>query len=199
MNRLVLASNNKGKLIELNSLLEPLAVNVIPQRELGIEDAEETGQTFIENAILKARHAAGLSRLPCLADDSGIVVPALGGRPGIYSARFSGHGDQANNEKLLEDMANLSAKERDAYYVAVIAVMTSSDDPTPLIAEGRWQGRIATQPSGTGGFGYDPLFIPMGYDMTAASMAPDEKKALSHRSKALALLMPQLSALYPQH
>ena len=198
MNRLVLASNNKGKLIELNSLLEPLAVTVIPQRELGIEDAEETGQTFIENAILKARHATGLSQLPCLADDSGIVVPALGGRPGIYSARFSGHGDQANNEKLLDEMAGLSEEERDAYYVAVIAVMTSSDDPTPLIAEGRWHGRIATQPSGTGGFGYDPLFIPMGYDMTAASMGTDEKKALSHRSKALALLMPQLSALYPQ-
>ena len=171
---------------------------MIPQRELGIEDAEETGQTFIENAILKARHAAGLSQLPCLADDSGIVVPALGGRPGIYSARFSGHGDEANNEKLLEEMAGLSTEERDAYYVAVIAVMTSSDDPTPLIAEGRWHGRIATQPSGTGGFGYDPLFIPMGYDMTAASMVPDEKKALSHRSKALALLMPQLSALYPK-
>ena len=198
MSRLVLASNNKGKLIELNSLLEPLAVTVIPQRELGIEDAEETGKTFIENAILKARHAAGLSQLPCLADDSGIVVPALGGRPGIYSARFSGHGDEANNEKLLEEMAGLSTEERDAYYVAVIAVMTSSDDPTPLIAEGRWHGRIATQPSGTGGFGYDPLFIPMGYDMTAASMGPDEKKALSHRSKALALLMPQLSALSPQ-
>jgi XTP/dITP diphosphohydrolase len=198
VNRLVLASNNKGKLIELNSLLEPLAVTVIPQRELGIDDAEETGQTFIENAILKARHAAGLSQLPCLADDSGIVVPALGGRPGIYSARFSGHGDQANNEKLLEEMAGLSMEERDAYYVAVIAVMTSSDDPTPLIAEGRWHGRIATQPSGMGGFGYDPLFMPMGYDMTAASMTPDEKKALSHRSKALALLMPQLSALYPQ-
>ena len=198
MNRLVLASNNKGKLIELNSLLEPLAVTVIPQRKLGIDDAEETGQTFIENAILKARHAAGLSQLPCLADDSGIVVPALGDKPGIYSARFSGHGDQANNEKLLEEMADLTAEERDAYYVAVIAVMTSSDDPTPLIAEGRWHGRIATQPSGTGGFGYDPLFIPMGYDMTAASMASDEKKALSHRSKALALLMPQLSALYPQ-
>lgn len=198
MNRLVLASNNKGKLIELNSLLEPLAVTVIPQRELGIEDAEETGQTFIENAILKARHAAGVSHLPCLSDDSGIVVPALGGRPGIYSARFSGHGDQANNEKLLEEMAGLSAEERDAYYVAVIAVMTSSNDPTPLIAEGRWHGRIATQPSGTGGFGYDPLFIPMGYDMTAASMAPDEKKVLSHRSKALALVMPQLSALYPK-
>ena len=198
MSRLVLASNNKGKLIELNSLLEPLAVTVIPQRELGIEDAEETGQTFIENAILKARHAASVSQLPCLADDSGIVVPALGGRPGIYSARFSGHGDQANNEKLLEEMAGLSAEGRDAYYVAVIAVMTLSDDPTPLIAEGRWHGRIATQPSGTGGFGYDPLFIPMGYDMTAASMAPDVKKAMSHRSTALALLMPQLSALYPQ-
>jgi len=198
VNRLVLASNNKGKLIELNSLLEPLAVTVIPQRELGIEDAEETGQTFIENAILKALHATGLSHLPCLADYSGIVVPALGGRPGIYSARFSGHGDQANNEKLLDEMAGLSTEERDAYYVAVIAVMTSSDDPTPLIAEGRWHGRIATQPSGTGGFGYDPLFIPMGYDMTAASMGTDEKKALSHRSKALALLMPQLSALYPQ-
>ncbi|MCH1554580.1 MAG: RdgB/HAM1 family non-canonical purine NTP pyrophosphatase [Luminiphilus sp.] len=198
MNRLVLASNNKGKLIELNSLLEPLAVTVIPQRKLDIEDAEETGQTFIENAILKARHAAGFSQLPCLADDSGIVVPALGGRPGIYSARFSGHGDQANNEKLLEEMAGLSAEERDAYYVAVIAVMTSSTDPTPLIAEGRWYGKIATQPSGTGGFGYDPLFIPTGYDMTAASMASDVKKALSHRSKALALLMPKLSALFPQ-
>ena len=198
MNRLVLASNNKGKLIELNSLLEPLAVTVIPQRKLDIEDAEETGQTFIENAILKARHAAGFSQLPCLADDSGIVVPALGGRPGIYSARFSGHGDQANNEKLLEEMAGLSAEERDAYYVAVIAVMTSSTDPTPLIAEGRWYGKIATQPSGTGGFGYDPLFMPTGYDMTAASMASDVKKALSHRSKALALLMPKLSALFPQ-
>lgn len=197
MNRLVLASNNKGKLVELNSLLEPLAVTVIPQRELGIEDAEETGLTFIENAILKARHAASASQHPCLADDSGIVVPALGGKPGIYSARFSGQGDQANNEKLLDDMAGLSRDDRQAYYVAVIAIMTSSTDPTPLIAEGRWYGHIASEPSGTGGFGYDPLFIPMGYDTTAASMAPEVKKSLSHRSKALALLMPQLNALYP--
>ena len=198
MNRLVLASNNNGKLVELNSLLEPLAVTVIPQRELGIEDAEETGLTFIENAILKARHAASASQLPCLADDSGIVVPALGGKPGIYSARFSGQGDQANNEKLLDDLAGLSRDDRQAYYVAVIAIMTSSTDPTPLIAEGRWHGHIASKPSGTGGFGYDPLFIPMGYDTTAASMAPEMKKSLSHRSKALAVLMPQLSALYPQ-
>ena len=197
MNRLVLASNNKGKLVELNSLLEPLAVTVIPQRELGIEDAEETGLTFIENAILKARHAASASQHPCLADDSGIVVPALGGKPGIYSARFSGQGDQANNEKLLDDMAGLSRDDRQAYYVAVIAIMTSSTDPTPLIAEGRWYGHIASEPSGKSGFGYDPLFIPMGYDTTAASMAPEVKKSLSHRSKALALLMPQLNALYP--
>lgn len=197
MNRLILASNNKGKLVELNSLLEPLAVTVIPQRELGIEDAEETGLTFIENAILKARHAASASQHPCLADDSGIVVPALGGKPGIYSARFSGQGDQANNEKLLDDMAGLSRDDRQAYYVAVIAIMTSSTDPTPLIAEGRWYGHIASEPSGTGGFGYDPLFIPMGYDTTAASMSPGVKKSLSHRSKALAVLMPQLNALYP--
>ena len=128
MNRLVLASNNNGKLVELNSLLEPLAVTVIPQRELGIEDAEETGLTFIENAILKARHAASASQLPCLADDSGIVVPALGGKPGIYSARFSGQGDQANNEKLLDDLAGLSRDDRQAYYVAVIAIMTSSTE-----------------------------------------------------------------------
>lgn len=195
--RLVLASNNEGKLRELNALLEPLAFSAIAQRQLDIEDAEETGSTFIENAILKARHAAAASQTMALADDSGIVVPALNGRPGIYSARFSGRGDQANNEKLLAEMSGLSGNDRSAYYIAVIAVMLSGSDPTPLIAEGRWYGKIATKPAGSSGFGYDPLFIPEGQDKTAAEMSPDEKKALSHRSKALAVLMPQLTALKP--
>lgn len=195
--RLVLASNNEGKLRELNALLEPLAFSAIAQRQLDIEDAEETGSTFIENAILKARHAAAASQTMALADDSGIVVPALNGRPGIYSARFSGRGDQANNEKLLAEMSGLSGNDRSAYYIAVIAVMLSGSDPTPLIAEGRWYGKIATKPAGSSGFGYDPLFIPEGHNKTAAEMSPDEKKALSHRSKALAVLMPQLTALKP--
>jgi len=191
----VLASNNAGKLREFEQLFSKLGVEVLPQAQFGVEDADETGLSFIENALIKARHASEKTNKPAMADDSGIVVPALDGAPGIYSARYSGKGDKANNEKLLQALDGVEGAARNAFYVAVIALVKHSNDPMPIIAEGRWHGRIAETPAGDGGFGYDPLFIPDGFDITAAQMTRDEKQALSHRALALNALAPQLNDL----
>ena len=188
----VLASNNSGKLREFAPLFESMGLEVVAQRDFAVPDAEETGLSFIENAILKARHAAHATGRPAIADDSGLVVPALGGAPGIYSARYSGGGDTDNNAKLLSEMSHLTGEDRAAFYVAVIAVVMSESDPLPIIAEGRWYGEISFERSGTGGFGYDPLFIPESSSCTAAEMSAAEKQALSHRAKALKALAPKL-------
>ena len=189
----VLASNNSGKLREFAPLFESMGLEVVAQRDFAVPDAEETGLSFIENAILKARHAAHATDRPAIADDSGLVVPALGGAPGIYSARYSGGNDTDNNTKLLSEMSHLRGEDRAAFYVAVIAVVMSESDPLPIITEGRWYGNISFELSGTGGFGYDPLFIPESSSCTAAEMSAAEKQALSHRAKALKALAPKLT------
>jgi XTP/dITP diphosphohydrolase len=189
----VLASNNAGKLREFEQLFSKLGLAVVPQAQFGVADADETGLSFIENALIKARHASEKTNRPAMADDSGIVVPALNGAPGIYSARYSGKGDTANNEKLLRALDGVEGAGRDAFYVAVIALVKHANDPMPIIAEGRWYGRIAETPAGDGGFGYDPLFIPNGFDITAAQMTRDEKQSLSHRALALTALAPKLN------
>ena len=189
----VLASSNAGKLREFEQLFSKLGVEVLPQAQFGVEDADETGLSFIENALIKARHASEKTNKPAMADDSGIVVPALDGAPGIYSARYSGKGDTANNEKLLQALDGVEGAARNAFYVAVIALVKHSNDPMPIITEGRWHGRIAETPAGDGGFGYDPLFIPDGFDITVAQMTRDEKQTLSHRALALNALAPQLN------
>jgi XTP/dITP diphosphohydrolase len=170
-----------------------MGLEVVAQRDFAVPDAEETGLSFIENAILKARHAAHATGRPAIADDSGLVVPALGGAPGIYSARYSGGNDTDNNTKLLSEMSHLRGEDRAAFYVAVIAVVMSESDPLPIITEGRWYGNISFELSGTGGFGYDPLFIPESSNCTAAEMSVAEKQTLSHRAKALKALAPKLS------
>ena len=188
----VLASNNAGKLSEFSELFDNMGLTVVPQRDYDVTDADETGLSFIENALIKARHASDSTGLPAIADDSGLVVPALGGAPGIYSARYSGSGDNANNTKLLDEMKRFEGDDRRAFYVAVIAVVKSASDPMPTIAEGRWHGRIGLLPKGEGGFGYDPLFIPDGASITAAEMAREDKQRVSHRAKALKALEPLL-------
>lgn len=189
----VLASNNAGKLREFEQLFTQLGLEVLPQAQFGVEDAEETGLSFIENAIIKARHASEKANKPAMADDSGIVVPTLKGAPGIYSARYSGKGDKANNEKLLKALWGVEGEGRNAFYVAIIALVKYANDPMPIIAEGRWHGRIAETPAGDGGFGYDPLFIPDGFSVTAAQMTLNEKQSLSHRATALKALASQLN------
>ena len=188
----VLASNNAGKLSEFSELFDNMGLTVVPQRDYDVTDADETGLSFIENALIKARHASDSTDLPAIADDSGLVVPALGGAPGIYSARYSGSGDNANNTKLLDEMKRFKGDDRRAFYVAVIAVVKSASDPMPTIAEGRWHGSIGLLPKGEGGFGYDPLFIPDGASITAAEMAREDKQRVSHRAKALKALEPLL-------
>lgn len=189
----ILASNNAGKLREFEQLFTKLGLEVLPQAQFGVEDADETGLSFIENALIKARHASEKTSQPAMADDSGLVVPALNGAPGIYSARYSCNGDVANNKKLLQALEGVEGEGRNAFYVAVIALVKHANDPMPIIAEGRWHGRIAKTPFGDGGFGYDPLFIPDGFDITAAEMTREEKQSLSHRATALNALAPQLN------
>ncbi len=189
---IVLASGNRGKLAELQHALAPLGWQLRPQSDWDIPEADETGSTFVENALIKARNAANLIGLPAIADDSGLVVPALGGEPGLRSARYSGHGDAANNTLLLDRMRGLSGEQRGAFFIAVVVMLQHADDPTPLIAEGRWQGHIAETPSGDGGFGYDPLFVPAGGDRHAAELSKAEKSAHSHRGHAIQALRQQL-------
>jgi XTP/dITP diphosphohydrolase len=188
--RVVLASANPGKLRELAALVAPFGFELVPQTELGIEPAAETGSTFLENALLKARHAAAAARLPALADDSGIEVDALDGGPGVRSARFAGEGasDAANLALLLAELEGVSEARRGARYQCVVAWVAAADDPSPLIAQGTWTGRIALAPRGEGGFGYDPAFIPAGETRTAAELSADEKNQVSHRAHALRAL-----------
>ena len=189
--RLIIASHNAGKIREFQAVLGH-RWQVLPQAELGVGDVEETGSTFVENALIKARHACSQAHCAALADDSGLVVPALGGAPGLRSARYSGGDDEANNALLLKNMATLD-EDRAAFYVAVVVLLKHADDPTPLIAEGRWHGRIATAPRGTGGFGYDPLFVPDGYEQHAAELPSEEKNRVSHRALAVQQLLQQLT------
>lgn len=191
--RLIIASHNPGKIREFQAVLGH-RWQVRPQAEMGVGDVEETGSTFVENALIKARHACAQTHSAALADDSGLVVPALGGAPGLRSARYSGGDDDANNALLLKNMAALEPEDRAAFYVAVVVLLKHAEDPTPLIAEGRWHGRIATAPRGTGGFGYDPLFVPDGYEQHAAELPSEEKNRVSHRALAVQQLLQQLAA-----
>lgn len=188
--RLVLATGNPGKAREIAALLAPAGVSVVSQADFGIEPADEPGATFIENAILKARHAAAGSGLPAVADDSGLVVDALGGEPGIRSARYAGEGDDAANiRRLLEALAGVPADARSARFVCVTVLLKHPGDPLPLVCEGRWEGVIAASPRGSGGFGYDPVFIPLGETRSAAELTAEEKNRLSHRARAFGQLL----------
>ncbi len=192
--RIVLASNNAGKVREINQLLAEQQIEVVPQKEFDIPEAEETGLTFVENAILKARHAAKLSGLPAIADDSGLEVDALKGAPGIYSARYAGNGgDQANNEKLLEALKDIPETKRTARFQCLMVYMRHAEDPTPIICQGTWEGRILTALQGENGFGYDPVFLAPEEGCSSAELAPEVKNRLSHRGQALRKLLAALS------
>lgn len=193
--RVVLASANKGKLAEIQALLEGSGIELRSLSEFEMPDVEETGLTFVENAIIKARAACVASGLPAIADDSGLEVDALGGEPGVHSARFAGiHGDdQANNALLLERLAQVPDSGRRGRFRCVVVSLAHATDPAPLICEGIWEGRIADHPRGGGGFGYDPLFVPRGMSMTSAELSPAEKNRLSHRAQALRKLIERLT------
>ncbi|WP_347330711.1 RdgB/HAM1 family non-canonical purine NTP pyrophosphatase [Marinimicrobium locisalis] len=194
MQRLVLASGNPGKLREFQQLLAGYEVK--SQGEFDLDSPEETGLTFVENALLKARHASAKTDLPALADDSGIAVDALGGRPGIYSARYAGPEatDADNNAKLLKELEGLPEAERGAAYHCVLVWLRHAEDPTPLIAQGEWRGHIRTEPAGEGGFGYDPLFQVPGHRCSAAQLSKSEKARISHRAIATRALLEALQA-----
>jgi XTP/dITP diphosphohydrolase len=193
MDRLVLASGNPGKLREFRRLLEPLGIDVVPQAELGIAEAGEPHATFVENALAKARHASAQSGLPALADDSGICVEGLGGGPGVYSARYAGEpkSDARNNEALVAALQGVA--DRRAHYACVLVLVRRADDPEPIIAEGRWDGRIVDAPRGSGGFGYDPHFEDGATGLTGAELPLAQKNALSHRGQAIRVLIERLS------
>lgn len=193
MSKIVLATGNPGKVAEMQSTLEEFGFEVVPQSEFEIPDAIEDGLSFVENAIIKARHASALTGLPAIADDSGLEVDALKGEPGIYSARYAdGKGDAANNEKLLQELAN--TQNRAARFQCVIVFMQHANDPTPIICQGTWEGEIAMQAVGEHGFGYDPLFYVPELNCHSAQLEPAQKKRLSHRAKALS----QLQAILKQ-
>ena len=195
MNKLVLASGNAGKLRELSTLLEDFGYQVHSQSEFNVTEPEETGTTFVENAIIKARNAAEHTGLPALADDSGIVVDALQGAPGVYSVRFAGKkaSDEANNALLVEKLASVPIAQRTARYRAVIVFMRHAGDPSPIICEGSWEGLIQLEPQGEGGFGYDPYFFLPTQGCTSAQLSAEEKNRLSHRGEALQQLKARLS------
>lgn len=192
---IVLASNNAGKLREFNQLLHSAHIQVVPQGKFDIPEALEDGLSFVENAIKKARHAASHSGCPAIADDSGIEVDALHGAPGIYSARFAGAGasDQANLELLLERLADVPEAQRTARFQCLIVYLRHAQDPTPLICQGTWEGRILREPRGENGFGYDPIFYVPTHDCSSAQLAPAVKNSLSHRGQALQKLLRALS------
>ncbi|HMH67646.1 MAG TPA: RdgB/HAM1 family non-canonical purine NTP pyrophosphatase [Pinirhizobacter sp.] len=196
LGRVVLASSNAGKLAEFSQLLAGLGIEFVSQASLGVDDADETGRSFVENALIKARHASTVTGLPALADDSGICVEVLDGAPGLYAARYAGvHGDAAaNRAKLLRELDGKPASERGAYFIAVIVLLRHADDPAPIIVEGRWSGRILTAERGDGGFGYDPLFLPDGFEQSAAELNRVLKNSLSHRGQAVAALRDRLAA-----
>ena len=192
--KLVLASSNQGKLQELRELLAGNAIELLAQSDLGVEDADETGSTFVENALIKARHAAQVTGLPALADDSGICVDALKGAPGLYSARYAGeHGNASRNiDKLLEVLRDTPDDRRTAHFYCVLVLLRHPEDPQPLIVEGQWNGRILHERRGNGGHGYDPVFFDPLHGQSAAEMEPGLKNRLSHRGQALALLRERL-------
>ena len=207
MKRIVLASSNPGKLREFRQMLDPLRIEIVPQGDLGIAEAAEPHATFVENALAKARHASREARLPAFADDSGICVTALGGEPGVHSARFAGppadgvpgrdDQDERNNNKLIESLRGHA--DRRAHYYCGIVLVRHAADPEPLIAEGRWHGEISDTPRGVNGFGYDPYFYLREFGRTAAELAPGEKNAVSHRGKALAALLARLRELVTEN
>lgn len=192
--KIVLASNNAKKLKELDAILAPQGWELVPQGALGVDEAEEPHVTFVENALAKARHAARITGLPALADDSGLCVDVLGGAPGVQSARYAGEpkSDARNNEKLLAELARLPAAGRSAHFVSVIVFVRHADDPQPLIAEGEWRGEIIAEHRGGGGFGYDPLFFVPEFGQTAAELDAATKNAVSHRARALQQLLARL-------
>jgi XTP/dITP diphosphohydrolase len=194
--RIVLASGNKGKLKEFSQILAPLDLEIISQGDLGVEDADETGLSFVENAILKARNACAATGLPAIADDSGLEVDVLSGAPGIYSARYAGPGasDQQNIDKLLSELGEREIEDRTARFRCVLVCMRHQSDPTPLIAVGTWEGKILSAPEGENGFGYDPIFWSPEFECAAAQLTPEQKKSVSHRGKAVAQLTEQLTA-----
>ncbi len=197
MNRVVIASNNPGKLRELAALLKPLGIEAVPQSDFAVKEAEEPHFTFLENALAKARHAAGITGLPALADDSGLCVPALGGEPGVHSAYYAGkegsreERDARNNAKLVEKLA--TASDRSAFYYCVLVLVPTASDSTPIVAESAWHGDIVREPRGANGFGYDPYFLVRGGVLTAAQMPAAEKNRVSHRGQALAALAARLA------
>jgi XTP/dITP diphosphohydrolase len=193
LRRLVLASNNEGKLREFRRLLSPLAIDVVAQAELGIPEADEPHMTFLENALAKARHAAARARLAALADDSGLCVRALDGAPGVQSARYAGEprSDARNNAKLVAELAGIA--DRRAHYACVLVLVHAADDPEPIVTEGRWHGRIIDAPRGTGGFGYDPHFEDLATGLTGAELPLERKNALSHRGKAMRALIERIA------
>ena len=201
MKKIVIATNNVGKLNEIAAILAPLDIEIVPQSALGVAEAAEPHATFVENALAKARHASEHTGLPALADDSGICVDALNGAPGVHSARFAGEPaagaaggragqDARNNQKLLELLAREA--NRKAHYYCVIVLVRRADDPQPIICEAEWHGEIATTPRGSGGFGYDPLFLIPRLKKTGAELKPEEKNRISHRGQALAALAARL-------
>lgn len=192
MQKLVIATGNAGKLREIRHILAPLNLEILPQSDFSVPEAEEPYLTFVENALTKARHASRFTGLPALADDSGICVNALDGEPGVHSARFAGEpkSDARNNEKLLQKLTGQS--DRSAYYYCVMVLVRTPDDPQPLIADGIWQGEVLEHPRGEGGFGYDPLFLLPRLGKTAAELAAEEKNRISHRALALQALLEKL-------
>ncbi|WP_370277035.1 XTP/dITP diphosphatase [Pontibacterium sp.] len=194
INKIVLASGNKGKLREFNQVLGEMDVEVVPQSDFNVCDADETGLSFVENAIIKARHAAQVTGLPALADDSGLEVDALQGAPGIYSARFAGPGaeDTDNNAKLLDLLKDLPEEKRTARFRCLLVFMRHAEDPTPLICQGTWEGRILLEARGDNGFGYDPLFLVPELDKASAELPPEQKNKLSHRGQAVAELIERI-------
>lgn len=199
MHTIVLASGNSGKLREFNQLLQACGFTVKAQSELDVSSVEETGLSFVENAILKARHASAATGLPALADDSGIEVDALRGEPGIYSARFAGAdaSDTENNTKLLQLLQGVPDELRTARYQCVLVLMRHATDPTPVICQAAWEGRILHQPTGEGGFGYDPLFFVPEHNCSAAQLPKASKNAISHRGRAMAQLLRELQSARP--
>ncbi len=198
MNRIVIASSNPGKLRELKALLKPLGIEAVPQSDLAIAEADEPHHTFLENALAKARHAANLSGMPALADDSGLCVAALLGAPGVHSAHYAGREgsreqrDARNNAKLVETLR--AATDRSAYYYCVLVLARSANDPAPIVADGSWQGEMVLEPRGSGGFGYDPYFLVRERRLTAAQLSAADKNKISHRGQALAALAAKLKA-----
>jgi len=200
MANIVLASNNAGKINEFNLLLAPFQWQVISQESLGVEAIPETGTTFIENALIKARHASQVTGLPALADDSGLVVDYLGGAPGIYSARYAGEGanDEENNLKLLSQLQDIPTTQRMAHFHCTLVWLRHAEDPDPIICQGRWHGSILRSPAGSGGFGYDPLFWVEDTQCASAELSGERKNALSHRGQAVALLLATLKNQHQQ-